>query len=478
MVLHDILAAPVAARPGHPAVVEGEGQAALSYRELDALSNRLRDRLAAIGVRPGDRVGIYLPKTADTVAVIFGILKAGAAYVPVDPTAPAGRNAYIHHNCQAAVVVVDRALEPAYRAELTALGATPTGIVLDQPGGGAALRRTLDALDATAPAAVTETAIRTGDDLAYILYTSGSTGTPKGVMLTHRNAVAFVDWCSRVFEPTGADVFSSHAPFHFDLSILDIYVPLKHGATLVLVPEKVGKEPKGLADLIARNRITFWYSAPSTLALLAQSGRLTVLDFSSLKLVLFAGEVFPVVHLRSLTQQWPWPRYFNLYGPTETNVCTYSKCHSRCPRAGPSRTRLALSASTSRHASSTRMAGMSPPASRGNSSLRGRTSCPGTGPGPTSPRRRFYPTTAAAGGIERGTLSSRMPRRDTAMSADVTGWSRSVATASSSARSRRACIAIPTCARRPWLRCPTTKPGSTCGPIFRYTRDGRRRSSR
>ena len=79
-------------------------------------------------------------------------------------------------------------------------------------------------------------------DLAYILYTSGSTGKPKGVMLTHENAVSFVDWCSETFAPTSADRFSSHAPFHFDLSILDIHVCLKHGATLVLIGEDIGKD--------------------------------------------------------------------------------------------------------------------------------------------------------------------------------------------------------------------------------------------
>jgi amino acid adenylation domain-containing protein len=160
-------------------------------------------------------------------------------------------------------------------------------------------------------------------DLAYILYTSGSTGKPKGVMLSHENGVSYVDWCTEVFDPTPEDRFSSHAPFHFDLSILDIHVPLRHGATLVLVGEDVGKAPEPLAALIAEQRISVWYSAPSILAMLAQFGRLAEHDYSALRLVLFAGEVFAVKHLRSLAAQLPTPRYFNLYGPTETNVCTF-----------------------------------------------------------------------------------------------------------------------------------------------------------
>jgi len=186
-----------------------------------------------------------------------------------------------------------------------------------------ALRRALDDAQAARPAPAARTASPAPQDLAYILYTSGSTGKPKGVMLSHENAVSFVDWCSEVFAPQTSDRFSSHAPFHFDLSILDIHLPLKHGATLVLVTEDVGKDPVRLAPLIADQRITCWYSAPSILSLLAQYGKLASYDYSALRLVLFAGEVFPVKHLRTLTRLLPAPEYFNLYGPTETNVCTF-----------------------------------------------------------------------------------------------------------------------------------------------------------
>jgi amino acid adenylation domain-containing protein len=186
-----------------------------------------------------------------------------------------------------------------------------------------ALRRALDDAQAARPAPAATTARPAPQDLAYILYTSGSTGKPKGVMLSHENAVSFVDWCSEVFAPQTSDRFSSHAPFHFDLSILDIHLPLKHGATLVLVTEDVGKDPVRLASLIADQRITCWYSAPSILSLLAQYGKLASYDYSALRLILFAGEVFPVKHLRTLSRLLPAPEYFNLYGPTETNVCTF-----------------------------------------------------------------------------------------------------------------------------------------------------------
>jgi amino acid adenylation domain-containing protein len=299
--------------------VEDPGKGSITYRELDALTDRLRDRLTRLGVRRGDRVGFYLRKSIDSIASIYGILKSGAAYVPVDPGAPVSRNAYIFANCAVRVVIVEERMAEPLRAALAELGAAPPLLVLEQSDKGCALASTL-AHDKDLVAATANSA---SEDLAYILYTSGSTGKPKGVMLTHRNAVSFVDWCSDTFAPTEHDRFSSHAPLHFDLSILDVHVAIKHGATLVLINEETGKDAARLAPLIAQQRITVWYSAPSILALLAQYGKLETHDLSALRLVLFAGEVFPVKHLRLLKEIVPHPRYFNLYGPTETNVCTY-----------------------------------------------------------------------------------------------------------------------------------------------------------
>lgn len=311
--------------PGALAVVQ-PGQGAISYGDLDAISDRLRDRLVAAGVGPGDRVGLFMRKSIDTVAALLAVLKTGAAYVPVDAGAPPARGAYILHNCSVKALVLDAQASARLQPELTALGANPWTLCVDgdAPGpAGAPLRAALDAADLAGPAPAAATVTSAGSDLAYILYTSGSTGRPKGVMLTHENALSFVDWCSEAFKPEPADRFSSHAPFHFDLSILDLHVCFKHGATLVLVGEDIGKDAPRLARLIAEEKISIWYSAPSILALLAQFGELASHDYSALRQVLFAGEVFAVKHLRTLTELWPTQRYFNLYGPTETNVCTY-----------------------------------------------------------------------------------------------------------------------------------------------------------
>jgi amino acid adenylation domain-containing protein len=328
MTLPELLARSVKQHPDRVAAEEPSG-ASITYATLDDLSNRLAAGLRADGVRPGDRVGLCLPKTIDALIAIFGALKAGAAYVPVDPYAPASRCAYILNDCSVRVIVVDDRLADGLLREIEALGTPPKMLRLTTVGGGRGIESAVAAQ--TGQAIDLSDCAPKADDLAYILYTSGSTGRPKGVMLSHRNAVSFVDWCSEVFEPTAADRFSSHAPLHFDLSILDLYVPLKHGATVILIGAELGKEPMALAELIAARAISVWYSTPSILSLLAQYGKLQRFEYPALRTVLFAGEVFPVKHLRSVQGFWPAPRYYNLYGPTETNVCTWYEVPGRVP---------------------------------------------------------------------------------------------------------------------------------------------------
>lgn len=319
--LADLLEHTAREYPGKVAVKIPGGRT-ITYSELAALSDRVRDRLVHMGVRRGDRVGLRLHKSIDAVATIFGALKAGAAYVPVDSESPAARAAYILNDCNVKVVVTERDLESELVHAFGGPSASPRMLTLDA-GALQPMEELLERLQ-EAEVATSAASIATGlDDIAYILYTSGSTGNPKGVVLSHGNALSFIDWCSQTFEPSADDCFSSHAPFHFDLSILDIYVPLKHGATLVLIGESLGKEPLKLAAAIADERISIWYSTPSILSLLANYGKLARYDYGSLRMVFFAGEVFPIPQYRALHAIWRRPRYFNLYGPTETNVCTW-----------------------------------------------------------------------------------------------------------------------------------------------------------
>jgi amino acid adenylation domain-containing protein len=327
--------------PNRTAIVGPDGRS-LTYLELNSLATVVASFLSSRGIGVGDRVGIILPKSIEAVAIIFGILQCRAAYVPADWTSPVERNYAILTDCNVKALFLDSRLVAPLKAAAGG-GLLPELVVNVPDDGDEAIREECTSWQEvleqdSLPSKATE---RTKDDLAYILYTSGSTGKPKGVMLTHANACAFVDWCSQAFQPVPEDRFSSHAPFHFDLSVLDLYVSLKHGASLHLIAPDVGQNPRQLAQFIAERRITVWYSAPSILAMMVQFGKLerqslqrgenTQRAASSLRLVLFAGEVFPVKHLRHLTKLWQSPTYYNLYGPTETNVCTAAKIEIPIP---------------------------------------------------------------------------------------------------------------------------------------------------
>ncbi|MGH9443527.1 MAG: amino acid adenylation domain-containing protein [Thermoanaerobaculia bacterium] len=312
--LHRSILAHARARGGAVALEESGGET-WTYRELERRSASVAAWLAAAGVRAGDRVGLCLPKSNAAVAAILGTLRAGAAYVPVDPEGPPERNAYVLDDCRIAALVGTREAAARPAAELARRGRSPAMLFLSS--------------DEWSPAARAPAVETGGEELAYILYTSGSTGRPKGVPLSHGNALAFVGWCAETFQPTPEDRFSSHAPLHFDLSIFDLFVGLGHGAAVVLIGAAEGRQPRRLAELISGRKITVWYSGPSALVALVEFGELERHDCRPLRLVLFAGDVFPNDPLRRLRRCLPHPRMFNLYGPTESNVCTYYELPGR-----------------------------------------------------------------------------------------------------------------------------------------------------
>ncbi len=310
-----------ASRPDHPAVEDERGKT-YSYRELLHSADRLATRLHRWGVGRGDRVGLFLPKGREAVATIHGVLRSGAAYVPVDPGSPPIRGAGILADAGVKAVVVLAEHAQALRDAWPEAGPLPRFVVVGDEQGrtcptDASWDRVMaDDAPSPLPPAYDE------DDVAYILYTSGSTGTPKGVMLSHANAFAFLDWCDQSFDLEPTDRFASHAPFHFDLSIFDLYASCRAGGTLVLIGESTGKDPARLGVFLSERGISVWYSAPSILALLAEYGGVDRLGRFAPRLVLFAGEVFPIAPLRKLRRAWPDSTMWNLYGPTETNVCT------------------------------------------------------------------------------------------------------------------------------------------------------------
>lgn len=323
--LHGLLASAVSRAADRVSVV-GDGES-LTYAELDDRSARMAAALLEMGVRAGDRVAVAAEKSPDTVAALYGIMRTGAAYVPIDPLAPPMRAATIVQDADCRAVCADAAAASSLHRGF-ADGAPPPILALRGDVPGAAVGpRDIASIDADRRVRGCES------DLAYVLYTSGSTGVPKGVMLTHRNALAFVEWAVDRFDVSPDDRLSSHAPFHFDLSVFDLYAASMAGAALDLLSPAERTFGKDMARAIADRGITVWYSVPSALVLLCDAA--TAGDLDGLRVVLFAGEVFHMKHLHRLRSLCRSAVLANLYGPTETNVCTYHVVPADVPSDGP-----------------------------------------------------------------------------------------------------------------------------------------------
>ncbi|MFC1460888.1 amino acid adenylation domain-containing protein [Verrucomicrobiota bacterium] len=281
----------------------------LTYRELDEQSSAIAAWIRLRGAGPGERVGMMLPRTADAVVSIFGILKSGAVYVPLDPSWPKARIVKVLKDCGLKVLItpseiddfkslVDRVIYPGTDEWRDAL--------------------TLHTHRKDVENEMSE------DSLAYILYTSGSTGEPKGVCMSHHAAHYFAEWARKEFKVNSDDRIAAVSPFTFDLSTFDLFSGLSGGAGVYLADEKTKMFPSQLSRFLEEHKITVLYAVPSTLGLLASRGLLKKRELSSLRTVLFAGEVFPTVQLLRLMELLPdYVGFYNLYGPMETNVCTW-----------------------------------------------------------------------------------------------------------------------------------------------------------
>ncbi|MFD0533677.1 AMP-binding protein [Actinomadura luteofluorescens] len=325
-------------RPDAPAV-EFRGEA-LTYAELDRRSSALARTLLDGGVVPGDRVALWLHKSIESVVAVHGVLKAGAAYVPIDPSAPYKRAYHIIAHCEAACVIAQDDRVEWLRKNVSCR------IVSVGPSADASVTAWEEAL--AAPAEDAPEPLPDPDSPAFILHTSGSKGVPKGVVLSHGNARAFVEWAVDEFGLGPADRVSSHAPFHFDLSVLDLFATCMAGGCVVLVPESHVGLGGALNRFVVEQRITVWYSVPGALTRMLAAKNGGLLAESRLRVVLFAGETFPIARLRELHALIPGADFYNLYGPTETNVCVFHRVRESdveaplgtpCRSDGPARTR-------------------------------------------------------------------------------------------------------------------------------------------
>ncbi|HTL82083.1 MAG TPA: amino acid adenylation domain-containing protein [Bacteroidia bacterium] len=276
----------------------------ITYSVLAERVAQLASHLSSKGLKEGHRVAFIFPKSIDAVIVMLATLSCKATYVPIDAELPADR-----------VKLILREADPH------CLINHPDHFPSESPCQQDQMSSKLDLINAcvTFLPAEDESNYK---DLDAILYTSGSTGTPKGVCLSEKNISAFVDWALETFDVSNTDIFSSIAPFNFDLSLFDLYVAFCVGATIVLYDSSFTRNPKSLAASIAKNKISVLYATPSQLNVLYHFGKISSEDLSSLWLVLFAGEVYPAQQLHLWMKAFPHISFWNLYGPTETNVCT------------------------------------------------------------------------------------------------------------------------------------------------------------
>jgi amino acid adenylation domain-containing protein len=268
-------------------------------------------------------VGIYLHKSLETAVAIYGIWLAGAAYVPLDPLAPATRLTFTLNDCGVRHLVT----QENKRATLQELlPQTPVECVIGARGDWAArsgAARSITWAEVDAERRPTPAGRLMEDDLAYVMYTSGSTGTPKGLMHTHASGLAYAKLSAEQYGVTHTDRLGNHSPLHFDMSTFEYFTGPLCGATTVIIPEPITKLPASMSKLVETERLTIWYSVTTAIVQMILRGALAQRDWSALRWINYGGEPFPPQKLRELQKLVPHAHISNVYGPAEVNQCTY-----------------------------------------------------------------------------------------------------------------------------------------------------------
>ena len=298
---------------------------ALTYRQLEERMNALANTLIEQGVQRGDRVGIYMHKSLECAIAIYGIMRAGAAYVPLDPAAPTERIAFILRDCAISRLITGQSVGSKLK-QLTAYD-TPLICTIGLDNADALPWKALswDDVNSASVAAPSgaESSASMEQDLAYIIYTSGSTGEPKGIMHTHHSGLSYARMAATLYGLTHEDRLSNFPPLHFDQSTFDYFSGALVGATTIIIPDEVRMLPASLSQLIEDEQISIWYSVPFALIQLLLRGALEEHDLSSLRWIIYGGEPFPPKYLKALQAQWPQAIFSNCYGPAEVNQVSY-----------------------------------------------------------------------------------------------------------------------------------------------------------
>ena len=295
----------------------------INYGDLEQKTNQLANYLLENGLTKGDRVGILLPRSLEIPIAIYGILKAGGVFVPLDANMPQPRLEHIIKDCQISFVITSKISRNKIESLLTeGLNEIHT-IGLDEPPNSPS-HKSVKWSKVYAFSKKTLAGINiTENDLAYIMYTSGTTGTPKGIMHTHFSGLSYAKLSQQQYDVNSNDIIANHSPLHFDISTFGYLTSPLACATTVIISEAHTKFPVSLAQLIKKENITIWYSVPIALMQLCNLEITLSLNIDSIRWVLYGGESYPTKQLLNLMRLWPDAQYCNIYGPAEVNQCTH-----------------------------------------------------------------------------------------------------------------------------------------------------------
>ncbi|MEI6083184.1 MAG: AMP-binding protein [Verrucomicrobiota bacterium] len=289
----------------------------LTYAQLDEMANRLAHTLVAMGVRRGDRVGLYLNNSVEAVVGVFAIAKAGAVFVFINPTTKRDKLHYVLNNCRASVLIADARADLGGLIEETDRAvASLAGVILCGPSATTAGTWCISFEAALSRGAATCPVRESVDlDLACLIYTSGTTGDPKGVMSDNSNVVFAASAIIEYLANVESDVVINVLPLSFDYGLYQLLMTFKFGGTLVL--EKSFTYPAALLKRMEQERVTGFPGVPTIYALLLPMD-LSSFDLSSLRYLSNTAASLPVSHIEAIRKKFPTATLYSMYGLTET----------------------------------------------------------------------------------------------------------------------------------------------------------------
>lgn len=320
--LHHNLERAAQALPGKTAFVCGDE--CLSWQQLDQESSAFAAALQRVGVQPGSHVAICADLSLQAVTAIYGCLKAGAVYVPLDHACSSQQLCELLNECEASVLVTFALTASRYEAlerSVPGLQVVVGAKLLSEQrsrlevvcfsGFLASSGRDLLVRPATTPR-----------QPAYVIFTSGSTGRPKGIVHTHQSAQQYAELTTGAYELSAADIVAGVCPLHFDMSTFALFAAVHAAACTVLIPAPVLRFPASLKERLQRHDVSVLYCVPFLLIQLHERGSLDQHSLGRLRWIIFAGESFPVRSFQQLRRLLPHVAFSNAYGPAETNVCS------------------------------------------------------------------------------------------------------------------------------------------------------------